>query len=653
MLAAMAVDRSARGAGPILRFQPKPGPAPRDGVRVVVLDTSWTPDPAAGDGSPVGLRDVAARILADRDFLAESAACLDAWAAASGVVTTMTIGDTSFWYQGRVRHGLWLHERLLWLALVDDRARAMGPSAIECAAGCDEALLSVAEAVAARDGIPFRTETASLATADLPEVSTGRDVASVAAAGKPRPGLIQRIRRHLSRAMQPTDGLRRRRFAADRLARLSADPGRLLVVLTHARQRVETPTGPRLMNAYLGPVVDRLRGTALEPIEIELRTRLSDPGTMERFAAPGSDRVLPGDVVWTTVTDDDPEALKRRAAGVADTIAATGAQLIVAGVDLGPAVARRVADQVRETFAHTLLSVNRLRLIIRRLRPALILMADEYHRQDWIAAARVEGVPTAAVQHGMIYRWHNGYMHRDRPEALSLVDRTYVFGEWERRMLIEHSVYREDEVRVGGSPRLDLAGPQVTERDAVRDELGIAPDVRLVVLSGTWGPIYRRFHYPIALASLFDRPLPRVHLVVKLHPGEPDEGPYRAVVEGVAAARGFEPPTISFVKAVDLYRLLRAADAHIGLQSTVLTEAVVTGTPNLLAATSSASDLLGYVEAGVAIPVRTGGDLLAALDAGRDTAASPEARRAFIEAHFEPGSAGERIAADLLAWQHA
>ena len=107
---------------------------------------------------------------------------------------------------------------------------------------------------------------------------------------------------------------------------------------------------------------------------------------------------------------------------------------------------------------------------------------------------------------------------------------------------------------------------------------------------------------------------------------------------------------MTFVQAVDLYRLLRAADAHIGLQSTVLTEAVVTGTPNLLAATSSASDLLGYVEAGVAVPVRTGADLLAALDAG--SAATPEARQAFIDAHFEPGSASERIADDLLVWTH-
>ena len=132
----------------------------------------------------------------------------------------------------------------------------------------------------------------------------------------------------------------------------------------------------------------------------------------------------------------------------------------------------------------------------------------------------------------------------------------------------------------------------------------MADGERLVVVSGTWGSIYRRFHYPIALAALVDRPLPGVHVVVKLHPGEPDEGPYRRIIEGAAAARGFDPPRITTVQSIDLYRLLAAADAHLGIHSTVLTEAVVTRTPNLLVDGLGGADLLGYVAAGVAVPVR-------------------------------------------------
>ena len=79
---------------------------------------------------------------------------------------------------------------------------------------------------------------------------------------------------------------------------------------------------------------------------------------------------------------------------------------------------RRVSEQVRTTFAHTLLSVSRIRRVLARLRPTAILLADEYHRQDWIVSARAEGVRIAAIQHGMIYRHHNGYIHADRPASL-------------------------------------------------------------------------------------------------------------------------------------------------------------------------------------------------------------------------------------------
>ncbi len=161
--------------------------------------------------------------------------------------------------------------------------------------------------------------------------------------------------------------------------------------------------------------------------------------------------------------------------------------------------------------------------------------------------------------------------------------------------------------------------------------------------------MYRRFQLPITMAQLVDRPLPNVHLVVKLHPGEADEGPYRAVVDGVSAARGWAPPPMTVVRDVDLYRLLAAADAHVGYQSTVLTEAAVVGTRNLLADVAKEVDLLGWVAAGVAFPIRDGGDLLTALD-DPATIPSEAARAAFLADHFEPGRAAERIATELTAW---
>ena len=309
-----------------------------------------------------------------------------------------------------------------------------------------------------------------------------------------------------------------------------------------------------------------------------------------------------------------------------------------------------MGDGAAKLLPRKLAALSRIERLLDRLPVAGILVADEYHRQDWMIAARDRGLPVAAIQHGVIYANHPGYGHRHRPRQLRLADRTYVFGHWERDVLVEASVYREDEVKVGGSPRIDARSTRPPDRAALRERLGIADGDRMVVLSGTHGNHFRTFHYPVALARVFDRPLPRVHVVVKLHPAEDDNGPYRAVIEGVARAAGFAPPPITTVRSVDLYQLLAAADAHLGIHSTVLTEAVLVGTPNLLATVTAGGDLLGYVGAGVAVPVADGGQLLEALDAPANGAIADDARAAFIAAHFEPGSASERIADDLLAW---
>ena len=107
------------------------------------------------------------------------------------------------------------------------------------------------------------------------------------------------------------------------------------------------------------------------------------------------------------------------------------------------------------------------------------------------------------------------------------------------------------------------------------------------------------------------------------------------------------PPPISVVRDVDLYRLLRAADAHLGLHSTVLTDAVAAGTPNLIAIVEGHADLLGYVAAGVARPVASVADVLAALDHPVET--DPIARQAFLDDHFQPGVPSRRIVAGINA----
>jgi hypothetical protein len=630
---------AADAQGSILRFEPSLPDQQVAGRSIAVLDTAWTA-PTDARHAPIGLREVAERVLAAGDPNAQTADLLDQWADASGVVEAMAIEGTSFWYYGRVAHGAWLREQILWLGILEELITTIRPTGIECAAGSDDALVEAARLVAVRDGLTFRAEGTVAATAPDRAPSTA----------KASPSLVRRLGRRILSLVRPDQRTRRGRLVLDRLAGLSGGTERpLLAVHSHVVQRVDTPQGPRFVDPYLDAIEERLRRTRLDPVTVELRASIDDDETWQRLSGPGSERVLPVDVIRLAGAPEHPDLIRAAADAAADRIAGSDVPVIVSGVDLGPELSARVATQARHLLVSRAISIQRIRKLIRQLRPAGILLADEYHRQDWLAAAHAEGVRTVAVQHGLIYRWHNGYVHRSRPDALRLPDRTYTFGPWERRLLTSASVYRDEEVRVGGSPRLDLVDAE-PDREAVRAELGVAPGDRLVVVSGTWGTTFRRFHYPLSLARLIDRAMPGVHLVVKLHPSEPDEGPYRRVIEGVAAARGFEAPPITVVRTVDLYRLLAAADAHLGISSTVLTEAVATRTPNLLADTFAGADLLGYLPARVALPVRTGADVLAALDATAAGAITEAAQRAFLDDHFEPGDASGRIASELLDW---
>ncbi len=646
------------GAAEILHFAPAGSGPVAAGSDVCVVHLGEAPPTGSPDGArSLALREVAGPVMSARDLFAETTDLLDRWAADNGIVDALAVDGASFWFYRRLSYWWWLHERLLWLAILD---ALLGPGCPADAAGRIEvpehgerALAEVAGLVAARDGavlVRVRSVPAAGAEGTEGDLVDGPPAAAAPVGLGPLAHLRDRWHRHIVR--------RRQRWTAHRTDRLIAEgPGRLLVLTEHARQRVDTPAGPRFINAYLDGPIERLRSTALAPIELELDAVVADDERWARLRAPGSERTLPVDVLVARFAwpGDLPDAVAW-ANAIAAGLAGRRAPLEVGGIDLGPALLAELIRATRSTLPARLRDLARARRLLAELRPAGILLANEYGRPEWIAAGRLEGVPTAAVQHGIIHRWHPGYLHRTRPASLPLVDRTYLFGDWERRLLTEASVYRPEELVVVGSPRLDLVaydrspGERAEVRAAVRAELGVAPGDRLIVVSTSFGPLAQRFYTMGALAGLVDRPLPGIHLCLKLHPREAPDEPYTAAIRARAAAGGFPPPALSVIQRTDLYRLLAAADAHLGVHSTVLTEAVVTGTPNLLAMTTTSNDLLGYVEAGVAIPVRDGGELLRGVERALSEPIPEAIRRGFLEDHFRPGVAADRIRDDLLSW---
>jgi hypothetical protein len=630
-------------------------------IRVVSLDTAWTRR-ATDPRHVTPLRDVIAPILARIDLFRDALDRLEAWEDATEIADRMTIDGVSWWFRQRPFIWYLLHEHRLWLAILDELG-ARDVDGIEIH-GDEPVLAGTARQLAAVSGQQLTVAPPDVTTTGAPE-ATRPGIATPKPSARPAPFIrrvARRIRRRLMPAAAPAPtatapaGTPAARLLADRMSfldarveRLAADGGRSVVVVSHPRvfQVIEDGDAAGLVDPQLSPVMRRLGDRGVPLVNVALELDLRRDNDWSRIEA--DERLVPDSYVrrrWAEEPPDDP------ATRVLDRLRdARGIALEVDGVDLAPIL----LDRLEQISGSWLASQHRLRGAARRLfdnvRPAAMFLNHEGIRTPWLAAARDASIPIHAIQHGVIYPTHPVYRH-PRHAGLIIPDRTYVNGPYEADVLLRYGAYEPTEVAVSGSPRLDVirdpADPaSKADRHALRRSLGVDDAARLLVVSTANHVLAWRFHIAEAMARIVGGPLPGVHVVIKLHPGETDDGPYGALLSGLAEAGGYHAPPITIVHDVDLLRLLQAADAHLGFHSTVLTDAVVAGTTNLIAAGHATADWLGYVEAGVARPVRDVAELRAAL---ADLAPpEPAARERFLARHFRAGDASRRIADGIVS----
>jgi hypothetical protein len=248
-----------------------------------------------------------------------------------------------------------------------------------------------------------------------------------------------------------------------------------------------------------------------------------------------------------------------------------------------------------------------------------------------VAACRAAGVPSVGIQHGILYPTYYSYRHEPDEQDCPRPDRTAVFGEAARRFLIEAGRYQPDSLVVTGSPKFDalLDASRAWSREAVRHELGLAADARVVVVASRFRGI-RETHQSIgsAFAALVQavESLPDVQLLVKPHPAEPASA-YATGLRGSRGGRARLAPATA-----DLVRLLFAADVLVTVESLSAVEALVLERPVVVL--NMPTNLREMVEAGVALGVRVGEDPGPALAAALGEPATLErlaaARRRYL-----------------------
>lgn len=311
----------------------------------------------------------------------------------------------------------------------------------------------------------------------------------------------------------------------------------------------------------------------------------------------------------------------RRSPGMSEAFSHRG----VGFADLaGPALAGTLLRQLPWAVR----SYEEMTEALRATRPAVVCLYAE--SSGWgraaIAACRAAGVPTVAIQHGILYAKYYSYRHGADESDCPRPDRTAVFGESARQILLELGHYPPGSLVVTGSPKFDdlLATAARWDRQEIRRRLDVGEAERLVVVASRYRGI-RDTHASIgaafpALVRAIES-LPGVKALVKPHPAEPEEH-YAADLRGAGAARVRLLPPGS-----DLMLLLHAADALVTVESLSAVEALVLGRPVLVL--SMPTHLRELVQAGAALGVPAGEDPTPAL---RDLLFDEATRRGLVAA---------------------
>jgi len=253
------------------------------------------------------------------------------------------------------------------------------------------------------------------------------------------------------------------------------------------------------------------------------------------------------------------------------------------------------------------LAYEQTRAALQATRPALVCLYAE--SSGWgraaLAASAAEGVPSLALQHGILYPKYFSYLHDPDEQDCPRPRRTAVFGEAARRFLVEKGGYAPESLVLTGSPKFDelLERAARWDRAALRAGLGVGEGESLLLVASRFRPI-RETHHAIgralpALARAVDG-MEGVHCLIKPHPAEPAE-PYEQVLRETDARR-----TRVLPPRAELLELLHAADVLVTVESLSAVEALVLGRPVVVLETPN--HLRDLVEAGVAVGVAQGAD---------------------------------------------
>jgi hypothetical protein len=281
-------------------------------------------------------------------------------------------------------------------------------------------------------------------------------------------------------------------------------------------------------------------------------------------------------------------------------------------------------------------------------RPGLILLQNEYSEFEraLVVAGKLKGIPTLAVQHGIITPTHYGYIfdQEDKGKVLLPVT-TCVYGQYHKDLLTKNSIYGPEQVVVTGEPRYDVLHrvDKIYSKKDFLEKYRINPDNRILLWATQCHGLSDEENIR-NLGAVFEtvQNIKNVALLIKQHPGEGEE--YTKMIKDCLA--NYKIDVVITGKSSDTYEQLFVCDLLITKNSTTAMEAVALNKPVIVLNLSGEPDIVDYVEQGVALGVYREEDLKPSIEKLlKDDSELAKNRGAYIEKYLYKidGKATERV----------
>ncbi|WP_373840310.1 CDP-glycerol glycerophosphotransferase family protein [Methanospirillum sp.] len=216
-----------------------------------------------------------------------------------------------------------------------------------------------------------------------------------------------------------------------------------------------------------------------------------------------------------------------------------------------------------------------------------------------ITLAKKRNIPTIALQHGIITSTHFGYITRDLSAREYFPDITCLYGESDREVLLNHSVYTPDDLVVTGSPRNDIIyhADRIYSRDKFCMNYNIPLNHQIILwTTQSHGMTDEENTRQLDIVFGSCDSIPGITLVIKQHPGEKKRH-YRIIQ---SYCRNHSCNTLMLPKDSDTFEALYVSDLVITYHSTTGREAAAFKKPLVVLDTQ---DSVGYSSEGVGVIV--------------------------------------------------